>query len=140
MSAMDETKREKFLAEARVGVMAIARTEGPPLAVPVWYHYEPGGEVAVQTHPKAVKYRLATAAGGFSLVAQDETPPYRYVSVSGRLSEVVEDTPWDEVDALARRYLGEGADEFLAMMEGQPIATLRMRPERWYSTDYGQDG
>lgn len=140
MSAMDEVEREKFLAEVRVGVMAVGRAGGPPLAVPVWYHYEPGGEVAVQTHPHALKYRLATAAGGFSLVAQDETPPYRYVSVSGPLTGVVEDTPWAEVDALARRYLAEGADEFLSTVEGVQVATLRMRPQRWYSTDYGKEG
>ncbi|NUT91393.1 MAG: pyridoxamine 5'-phosphate oxidase [Saccharothrix sp.] len=137
---MDEAQREKFLAEVRVGVMAIARAGGPPLAVPVWYHYEPGGEVLVQTHPHAVKYRLATAAGGFSLVVQVETPPYRYVSVSGPLTGVVEDTPWDEVDALARRYFGDGADEYLKTLAGQTIATLRMRPERWYSADYTEEG
>ncbi|MEU7527735.1 pyridoxamine 5'-phosphate oxidase family protein [Saccharothrix sp. NPDC042600] len=136
MSVMDAAQREEFLAGVHVGVMAIARTEGPPLAVPVWYHYEPGGEVLVQTHPDAVKYRLATAAGGFSLAAQIDTPPYRYVSVSGPLTGVVEDTPWAEVDALARRYFGDGADEYLKTLEGQRIATLRMRPERWYSADY----
>ncbi|MFI9817717.1 pyridoxamine 5'-phosphate oxidase family protein [Saccharothrix variisporea] len=136
MSVMDDVQREKFLAEVRVGVMAIARAEGPPLAVPVWYHYEPGGEVSVQTHPHAVKYRLATAAGGFSIVAQVETPPYRYVSVSGPLTGVEEDTPWAEVDAMARRYFGADADDYLKTLEGQPIATLRMRPQRWLSADY----
>lgn len=136
MSVMDEAQREKFLAQAHVAVMSIARAEGPPLAVPVWYHYEPGGDVFVQTHRQALKYRLATAAGGFTVTAQVDTPPYRYVSVSGPLTGVVEDTPWSEVDALARRYFGDGADEYLKTLEGQQISTLRMRPERWYSADY----
>ena len=52
--------------------------------MPIWYSYEPGGEVVVLTDGESVKGRLLERAGRFSLCAQDETPPsYRYVSVEG---------------------------------------------------------
>ncbi|WP_344883298.1 pyridoxamine 5'-phosphate oxidase family protein [Allokutzneria multivorans] len=141
MAVMSESKREEFLAGVHVGVISIARREGPPLAVPVWYDYEPGGEVLVQTAPESLKFRLLDAAREFTLVVQDENPPYRYVSVSGPVVSVDNETPWPELEALARRYLeGEAAEDFLKSIEGETIATFRMRPNRWYSTDYSISG
>ncbi|MCP3798402.1 pyridoxamine 5'-phosphate oxidase family protein [Allokutzneria sp. A3M-2-11 16] len=141
MAVMTESKREEFLAGVHIGVISIARAEGPPLAVPVWYHYEPGGDVLVQTAPESLKYRLAEAAREFTLVVQDENPPYRYVSVSGPVVAIDHETPWAEVEALAYRYMeGDAAADFLKQMEGLTIATFRMRPRRWYSTDYSIGG
>ncbi|WP_210407937.1 pyridoxamine 5'-phosphate oxidase family protein [Allokutzneria sp. NRRL B-24872] len=141
MAVMSESKREEFLAGVHVGVISIARREGPPLAVPVWYGYEPGGDVLVQTAPESLKFRLIDAAREFTLVVQDENPPYRYVSVSGPVVSVDDETPWAEVEELARRYLaGEAADDFLKSLEGAKITTFRMRPNRWYSTDYSISG
>jgi PPOX class probable F420-dependent enzyme len=134
MPKMSNEQREKFLADKHVGVIAIARPEGPPLAVPVWYDYTPGGDVLVQTDLESLKYRLLDAAGEFSLVVQDETPPYRYVSVSGPVASVAKSTP-EELERMAGRYLDDPA-EFLASIKDRPNMTLRMRPNRWYSTDY----
>lgn len=136
MSVMAVEQRQEFLAGPHVGVLSVARDGRPPLAVPVWYSYEPGGEVLVQVSPGSLKYRLVEAAGEFSLVAQQEALPYRYVSVSGPLV-AVEKTQPDELEAMARRYMPpEHADEYLRQMEGEPIVTLRMKPKTWYSTDY----
>lgn len=134
MPAMNAQQREEFLAGQHVGVIAIARPDGPPLAVPVWYEYAPGGEVLVQTDRESLKYRLLDAAREFSLAVQDENPPYKYVSVSGPVVSAEESTP-EEVERMARRYLDDPS-EFLASIEGRPNMTLRMRPKRWYSTDY----
>ena len=40
---MSTTERESFLAELHVGVLAVERTDGPPVVTPVWYRYEPSG-------------------------------------------------------------------------------------------------
>ena len=134
MPAMNAHQREEFLSGQHVGVIAIARQDGPPLAVPVWYQYEPGGDVIVQTDQESLKYRLLDAAGEFSLVVQDERPPYKYVSVSGPVVSVEKSTP-EELAGMARRYLDDPA-EFLASIADRPNMTFRMRPKRWYSTDY----
>jgi nitroimidazol reductase NimA-like FMN-containing flavoprotein (pyridoxamine 5'-phosphate oxidase superfamily) len=38
---MTAEQREQYLAGQHVAVLAVARETGPPLAVPVWYAYEP---------------------------------------------------------------------------------------------------
>jgi nitroimidazol reductase NimA-like FMN-containing flavoprotein (pyridoxamine 5'-phosphate oxidase superfamily) len=43
--AMSEHERQEFLAGVHVGVISIERADGPPLTVPIWYGYEPGGLV-----------------------------------------------------------------------------------------------
>ena len=43
---MSKAEREAFLAGVHVGVLAVERDDGPPLASPVWYRYWPGGEAS----------------------------------------------------------------------------------------------
>lgn len=138
MATMSAEARERFLADKHVGVISIARTEGPPLAVPVWYQYQPGGDVIVQTGPESVKYKLLEKARAFSLTVQTETPPgYKYVSVSGPVTEIEQETSPEDLRAMAYRYFSKAdADEYLKTLENERVAQLHMRPERWYSTDF----
>jgi len=137
MPAMGRAERERFLAEPHVGALSVARPDGPPLSVPVWYRYEPGGEVVVQTGPESLKFRLLDAARECSLLVQTETPPYRYVSVAGPIVAIEPETSREDLDAMARRYFdGAALAGYLASLEGSRVATLRMRPQRWNSTDY----
>ena len=85
---MTESERQDFLAGLHVGVLGIERPDGPPLVVPVWYSYEPGGDVEVLTSASSLKGRLAAAAGRASLCAQQEELPYKYVSVEGPIEIV----------------------------------------------------
>lgn len=143
--AMTREERERFLAGLHVGVMSIAEEGRGPLTVPIWYAYEPGGELRVITERDSRKGRLLAKALRFSLCAQTEEPPYRYVSVEG---PVVAIDPADtERDArpMARRYLGEAlGDRYIAATRGagaEPGGSVlvRMRPERWLTVDYGKE-
>lgn len=85
--SMSRAEREAFLADVHVGVLTVAAGEGSgPLATPVWYSYHPGGSVVVTTGGNSLKARAIAAAGRISLCAQDEAPPYEYVTVEGRQS------------------------------------------------------
>ena len=42
---MTKAEREEFLAGLHVGIISIAEPGRGPLAVPIWYGYEPGGEL-----------------------------------------------------------------------------------------------
>jgi PPOX class probable F420-dependent enzyme len=135
---MSRAEREEFLAGVHVGVLSVALPGGRgPLAVPVWYAYRPGGTVNVSTGRGSRKAWAIGAAGRFTLCAQDERPPYKYVSVEG--PAVVEDASEAERLELARRYLGaEGGDIYIAANPGGDLVMIRMTPERWLSVDYGQ--
>jgi hypothetical protein len=105
--------------------------------MPVWYSYQPGGTVNVSTDRDSRKARAIGAAGRFSLCAQDERPPYKYVSVEG--PAVIDESSQAERLALARRYLGpERGDAFIAATPGGNDVMIRMTPERWLTTDYGK--
>jgi PPOX class probable F420-dependent enzyme len=135
--AMKPSEREDFLAALHVGVISIARPEGAPLAVPVWYRYQPGGDVVVQTGPGSLKYRLLERAREFSLCVQDETPPYKYVSVEGPVVDIQLETSQADRETMAYRYFERAeADAYLEQIKDEPVAQLLMRPRRWYSVDF----
>jgi len=137
---MSVDEREQFLAGLHVGVLSVAAGERRgPLSVPVWYEYQPGGRVSVVTGRHTRKARAIRAEGRMSLCAQDEHPPYKFVSVEGPVS--AEEVDPAERLAMARRYLGtEGGDQYVA---GNPdpdgeMIVLRMSPERWVALDFGK--
>jgi PPOX class probable F420-dependent enzyme len=138
---MTEAERQEFLADLHVGVLGIERTDGPPLVVPVWYSYEPGGDVEVLTSASSLKGRLAAVAGRASLCAQQEELPYKYVSVEGAVEVIALDADASRaaIEPMAIRYLGEelGRD-YASASVGPDDILLRLRPERWFSVDYGK--
>lgn len=140
--AMSIQQREAFLAEARVGVLAVADDGGRgPLLVPVWYHYQPGGELTLLTSRNSRKTKLIRRAGRFSLCVQDTQPPYRYVTVEGPLTGIQESVTAQERRALARRYLGPaGGDAYVRSTAAATpdIIAIRMLPGRWLAVDQGR--
>ena len=136
--SMTTTEREAFLADLHVGVLGVNHGD-VPLAVPIWYDYEPGGDIWVLTSPTSIKGRALAASGRFSLCAQTETPPYRYVTVEGSVSGV-EDPTEAHSRQMAHRYLGaELGDAYLAATAGEGDSKLyRLTPQRWYTVDYSK--
>ena len=136
--AMSRPEREAFLAGVHVGVLTV--TAGPdrgPLATPVWYSYQPGGAISVTTGSNSSKARAIVAAGRFSLCAQDEALPYKYVTAEG--PAVIEPSDLAERTAIARRYLGiEAGDAWIAANPDVDDVTIRMTPEHWQSADFGK--
>jgi PPOX class probable F420-dependent enzyme len=138
---MSADEREAFLADPHVGVLAVERPDGPPLAVPIWYGYEPGGELWAVIDAESVKGRLLQSAGRASLCAQSEkAPAYAYVSVEGPCTFGTADRE-QHVRPLARRYLGdELGDQYVEATKGAEPVLVTLKPERWFSVDYGKIG
>ena len=138
MAKMTGDEREQYLADVHVGVIAVERPGRAPLAVPIWYDYRPGGEVLLWTEPESVKHKLIRDAGRFAITVQDEQPPYKYVTAEGDVTGI---GPADdaEVRALAVRYLGaEAGGQFADENLTPSSVVIRMRPQRWLSTDYSK--
>jgi nitroimidazol reductase NimA-like FMN-containing flavoprotein (pyridoxamine 5'-phosphate oxidase superfamily) len=140
--AMTKQEREAFLAEVHVGVISIPEPGRGPLTVPVWYAYEPGGELRVVTARTSRKGQLLAQAGRCSLCAQTETPPYKYVSVEGPIVAIEAVQLERDLRPLARRYLGrQMGDQYVertAAAHGDNVL-VRMRPERWLTVDFAKD-
>jgi PPOX class probable F420-dependent enzyme len=135
---MTKEKREAFLADLHVGVVGVAAASRGPYLFPVWYLYEPGGDIEFLTNKDAKKLDLLKNTGRFSLLVQDENPPYKYVSVEGPIVSMEDANHEIDLAPIARRYLGdEGGDEYVEETAGDEEVLIRMRPERWSSADYG---
>jgi PPOX class probable F420-dependent enzyme len=138
--AMSRAEREEFLAALHVGVIAVT-VDDRPLAVPIWYDYTPGGDVWIITAPTSIKGRALDATGRYSLCAQTEQPPYKYVTVEGPITTVEASAP-DVARSMAHRYLGaELGDAYVeaTSAESGENRVYRMTPQRWYTVDYSKD-
>ena len=142
-TAMTKQERESFLADLHVGIISIAEDGRGPLTVPIWYAYEPGGEVRVVTGGTSRKAQLLRTARRFSLCAQTETQPYKYVSVEGPIVAIEPANLERDERPLAHRYLGvRVGDRYIERTRAETgrveNVLIRMRPERWLTVDYGK--
>ena len=138
MTAMTETEKQEYLADLHVGVLSLNDNSNGPLTAPIWYDYEPGGELWFITGPNSLKGKLLVVGVRLSLVAQSEEPPYKYVSVEGPVVSISESTE-DDLLAMAVRYLGEtGGQQYTESSNGSGGVLVRVKPERWLAVDYGK--
>ena len=136
---MTRSEREEFLAGVHVGVLGVTEPDGGALAVPIWYGYEPGGDIWIVTGKESRKAK-GLATGQFSLCAQSEEVPYKYVSVTGTVAETRPVTH-DDRRTLAYRYLGpEFGDMYLEATADEEGESLRyvLQPTRWMTVDYSK--
>jgi nitroimidazol reductase NimA-like FMN-containing flavoprotein (pyridoxamine 5'-phosphate oxidase superfamily) len=143
---LTEQEREAFLAERHVAVLSLpSDNERPPLAFPVWYGYQPGGEITYYTHrsePKSRKLRLLHESSVVSLCVQREELPYKYVTVEGTVNAENESPTAEQMLAIVRRYLPEDDARAFLDSEMESEATLvlfTIRPDRWAGLDFGED-
>ena len=139
--SMTPEEREQFLADLHVGVLAIERPDDPPLTVPVWYIYEPGGELWFLTSLDSVKGRLLQKSMRFSLCAQSESLPYKYVSIEGAATISTADKELHS-RPMAHRYLGvKEGDKYVERGDGEDDGEsmrISTTPERWFTVDYSK--
>lgn len=138
--ALTREEREQFLAEPHIGALSVdAGPDRAPLTVPIWYQYEPGGELWVMTGTDSRKAKLIEAAGRVSLMAERVDPSVRYVSVEGPVVATEPGTV-EHLREMTARYLPaemvEAYVEFALREHGDSVI-FRVRPERWLSADMG---
>ena len=132
--AMTKDEREAFLADVHVGVLSVSAPGRGPLSAPVWYSYEPGGDVIILTGTTAPKTAMLREQGRATLVAQTEQAPYVYVTVEGTVT--LETLTADDSLRMAVRYLGPEMGKRYAEGGGEGSLKARLTPQRWRSEDY----
>jgi len=141
---MSREEREAFLADVRVGVLSINQEGRGPLTAPVWYGYEPGGDVQVVIERTSRKGKLLEEGPRISLCAQQEAPTYKYASVEGPVVRIEPSDAERHERVLAHRYLGpEAGDRYMESTtddrDDDEMILIRMRPERWLTADYSKE-
>ena len=128
MSDMTPEQMAAFLQRPLVAVFVTLRANGAPHAIPIWYEYS-DGEFIVYTSSRfqRVKNLERDSRAAITIATHDE--PYMYVSAEGPVSitsEGVEETGL----SIARRYMGENAEQFLEDVHDENSVLLRLTPER----------
>jgi nitroimidazol reductase NimA-like FMN-containing flavoprotein (pyridoxamine 5'-phosphate oxidase superfamily) len=144
---MTEGERQEFLAGQHVGVVSVARGGGrPPHCTPVWYAYQPGGNISFFTGTQGRRSRkaeLIRGSGVLSFLVQHEEFPYSYVSVEGTVVGETRPPSEEQVLAVVRRYLPEDQAQWFADSElRQPspeFVLFTIRPDRWLSFDFSDE-
>ena len=138
---MTKQERDAFLAGQHVGVISIDDPGRAPLTAPIWYDYTPEAGVWIITGSSSKKGVALEKAGRFSLVAQQEDMPYKYVSVEGPVVEVRPADRDSDTRPMAHRYFGkEMGDAYVdSPSDGEEASCVyRMQPERWLTVDYAK--
>ena len=138
---MTKLERETFLADLHIAIISIPEEGRGPLTVPIWYLYEPGGELRMVTAKTSRKVQLLRRAGRFSVCVQTETQPYKYVSVEGPVVAIEPADVERDRRPLAHRYLGtERGDRYIEETRGEYVGSVlvRMLPQRWLTVDYAK--
>jgi nitroimidazol reductase NimA-like FMN-containing flavoprotein (pyridoxamine 5'-phosphate oxidase superfamily) len=144
---LTERERQEFLAEPHVAVLSVSSGDNrPPHTTPVWYAYEPGGNLTFFTGTQGLKSRkagLIQRAGVLSLTVQREEFPYRYVTIEGAVAGADRPPSAEQVLAVVRRYLPEEAAQGFVKAElehpSPEFVLFTVRPDRWLSFDFGDE-
>ncbi len=140
--AMNKDERHEFLAGVHVGILSIPDRGRGPLICPVWYEYDPGGEIVLVTPANSRKGKLLEPGTRVSFCVQQEEMPPKYVSVEGKVIAIEAATVEGDVRPIARRYLGqEIGDRYIDATRAertQEEIVIRIRPERWLSADFAK--
>ncbi|WP_030543155.1 pyridoxamine 5'-phosphate oxidase family protein [Streptomyces albus] len=139
---LNRAEREQFLAEPHVAALSVdSGEEGrAPLTLPIWYQYQPGGDIWINTGLGSRKERLITRAGRFSLMVDRLEPTTRYVSVEGPVVSTSPSTK-ELLREISSRYLPpEKVDAYVdfAWREHGEQVVITMRPQRWIGSDLGR--
>lgn len=139
MTRMSQAEKEAFLADLHVGVLSIAEEGKGPMTVPVWYMYEPGGDLWFLTERNSRKGKLLRKGVRVSLCAQTESPPYKYVSIEGAITAIDIADRETQGRPMAQRYLGKAmGDQYTDRGGSDESVCVRVTPQRWLAVDYSK--
>jgi hypothetical protein len=141
---MSLEEREAFLAETRVGIISIPVEGRGPLTMPVWYSYQPGGDICVCISSSSQKASLLQKAQRISFCVQDSQPPYKYISIEGPFTIQPINLERD-LHPMALRYYGpELGEQYFVEINQSDVykksILVSIKPERWLTRDYSKEG
>ena len=128
MSDLTPEQIAEFLQRPLVAVFVTLRANGSPHAIPIWYEFVDGAFlVFTSSRFQRVKNLERDVRAAITISTHDE--PYMYVSAEGPVAITTEGV--DETGlSIARRYIGERAEQFLENVLDENSVVLRLTPER----------
>ena len=115
------------LLERKKAFAALATTmpDGSPQVTPVWFDYT-AGKIRVNTARGRVKSRTLKEGAHVALAILDPENPYRYIQIRGTVVSETEQGADAQIDALAKKYLGQ--DKYPFRQAGEVRVTFEIEP------------
>ncbi len=106
--------------------LAYVGRNGRPHVVPIWCMYR-DGEILMVTGPKADKVAALEHNGAVALTIDSSKPPYHVLLIDGDATVEHTEGMAPEYPEIVGRYLGAGADAYLAPMRDRVKTQRRIR-------------
>ena len=122
-----KAREREFLENPYLGIVTEHRPDGSLHTTPVWVDSDHGAELSFNTAKGRLKERDLRRDPRVSLLVVDPEDPYRWVSVTGK-ARLVEEGADEQIDHLAKKYLGKNEYPFRA--PGEKRVTVKIEPEK----------
>jgi nitroimidazol reductase NimA-like FMN-containing flavoprotein (pyridoxamine 5'-phosphate oxidase superfamily) len=128
LSVLDDPLARELLTSTQVARLAYTWTDGTPRVVPIWFHWD-GQVMSMGTPVRAPKLRVLESRPAVAVTVDDERSwPYKALLLRGDAGVEMLDDVSPEYEAAARRYFGDGAEDWLAGLRGNPMARVTVQP------------
>ena len=108
--------------------VAIPREGTDPRVVLVWAKTDDDGNIRLNSAEGRAWPEDLRAAGRAIITVANHENPYEYLTVTARLAGDTHDGAEDEIDALAKKYLGQ--DRYPHRRPGEVRVTVKVTPEK----------
>jgi PPOX class probable F420-dependent enzyme len=134
MAELSEAQKTFIADNPYVATVTTLREDGSPHNTIVWIDAE-DGTVTFNTAVGRAKERHLRRDPRVAVTVVDPQNTYKWLSVSGR-AELTTDGADDQIDKLAKKYLGE--DKYPWRSETEQRISVKIRPEQVDATGFEQ--
>jgi PPOX class probable F420-dependent enzyme len=134
MAELSEAQKTFISDNPYVATVTTLREDGSPHNTIVWIDAE-DGTVTFNTAVGRAKERHLRRDPRVAVTVVDPQNTYKWLSVSGR-AELTTDGADDQIDKLAKKYLGE--DKYPWRSETEQRISVKIRPEQVDATGFEQ--
>lgn len=124
--SLDDPVVAELIEGANLARLAYVGANGRPHVVPIWFALI-DGDIVMVTGPKADKVRALEQNGAVALTIDSSKPPYHVLLVDGDATVEATEGMAPEYPDIVRRYLGGGAEAYLAPMRDRVKTQRRIR-------------
>ena len=107
--------------------VATVMADGTPQVTPVWIDHE-GDTVSFNTAAGRFKEKNLRRDPNVAISIIDAENPYQPLIIRGKVSEITEEGADEQIDALAKRYMG--VDEYPLRQPGEQRVMVKITPEK----------
>jgi len=101
--------------------------DGSPQVTPVWVDYD-GKHVLVNSAEGRRKDKNLRRDGRVAMSIMDPDNPYRYLQISGKVTEITSQGAAQHIDKMAKKYLGK--DKYPYAQPGEVRVLYKIEPEQ----------